>query len=268
MTDAPALLQMEDDYAQVFRNAVGAPGFAFVEADGLTRIQSPLPTPVFNSVLSSDVPMEAMDDAIASMKAVYGAAGVPLLWRLGPATTHREEGSHRLAASGFHPAPPSAAILGDIPSLVGLWDFLPVRVRGVRVADATDYSRWFEVFGQVFGVPDSLKPYFAGVADALGHGEESRTQNLILERRGKAIAVCTTLYEPGQPFASVFNFAVHPDHRREGLGKYMLTYAAYRLRAQGCPAIGQFSTPEGTPFYLRVTSSKNLGQFENWVWMG
>jgi ribosomal protein S18 acetylase RimI-like enzyme len=266
--DRDSLRRMEAAYARAFRCAEGSPGFAFVEEPGLTRIISDVPTPWFNAVLSTRLAPTDQDPAVERLVALYGSRGLPLLWRLGPATTDRAALRGKLRAAGFHAAPPSTAIVGDIPALIHLWEVLPVPVRGIRVADVDGYRRWFGVFSDSFGVPASHRPFFEQVAEQVGFGPEAELQNLVLEKQGAVVACATTMWRPGEPFASIFNFAVAPALRSSGLGKHMLAYAALRLRQQGCRRIGQFSTQVGAPFYLRVTPSRRLGDFENFVWLG
>jgi ribosomal protein S18 acetylase RimI-like enzyme len=267
-TDSALLTAMEDTYREVFRQAVHLPGFDLLTTPGLTRVRSTLPSPWFNAVLSSRLEPHQHADAVAALVDEHRTRGTPLLWRLGPATTHREALGQALHQAGFRPAPQSTAILGDIPRVIDLWAMLPLPVRGVRVADEAGYRDWFGVFSATFGVPVGLEPLFTEAAGVGGFAESAPTQHLALEARGRPVACCTTVWQPGQPFASVFNFAVAPDARRSGIGKYLLAFAAYRLRQQSCPAIGQFSTPEGAPFYLRVAPSRRLGTFHNWIWMG
>jgi GNAT superfamily N-acetyltransferase len=264
-TDEALLLGMESAYERAFRHGDGAPGFAMVAEPGLTRIQSAVRSPWFNSVLSTRLPCDAHDAAIARVAGLYRERGAPLLWRLGPATIDRAALAGRLRAAGFHPAPPSTAILGPIPALIAMWEVLPLPVTGVRVASVADYRRWFAVFAESFGVPLDQAPFFERVAAHAGYGPEAELQNLLIERDGVAVACATTSWRPGDGFASLFNCAVAPGRRSTGLGKYILGYAALRLRRQGCRAIGQFSTTAGVPFYLNVTPARTLGQFENWV---
>lgn len=259
------LLAMESAYSRMFRTAAGTPGFAFVEEPGLTRIQSIVPTPWFNSVLVTRLPVAEQDAAIARLTALYRASGVPLLWRLGPGSTERASMSAKLRAAGFHPAPSSTAIIGDIPALIHVWEVLPLPVEGSRVSSLEEYRSWFGIFGPTFGVPPEHGPFFERVAEGMGFGPEAEVQHLVLRKGGSPVACATTMWRPGEAFASIFNFAVVPELRKSGLGKYMLACAALRLRKQGCRRIGQFSTEVGVPFYLRVHPSQRLGVFENWI---
>jgi GNAT superfamily N-acetyltransferase len=264
--DHESLLAMESAYVRAFAQARGSPGFELVQEPGLTRTMSGVPVPWFNSVLSAQLPQDEQAEAIARLVALYGARGLPLLWRLGPASTGRDTMSGALRAAGFHLAPPSTAILGRIPALIHLWEVLPVPVQGV-VVDLERYRQWFGIFSSAFGVPAEHRPFFERVAEQVGFGPEADTQNLVLLRGGAPVACATTLWRPGEPFASIFNLAVAPELRAAGLGKYMLGFAALRLRKRGCHHIGQFSTQAGAPFYLRVTPARRLGDFENWIWM-
>ena len=263
--DQAVLLAMEAAYERAFSHARGTQGFGLVAETGLTRVESTVPSPWFNSVLSTRLPISEQDTAIARVSRLYSDRGMPLLWRAGPASTNRESLCTKLAAAGFHPAPPSTAILGPIPALIELWEVLPLPVRGVRVSGPAEYAQWFALFADAFGVAPSLEPFFSSVAARTGFEPEAETQNLLIERGGMPVACATTLWRPGEAFASVFNVAVAPSMRRKGLGKYILGYAALRLRRQGCRAIGQFSTQAGMPFYLGVTPSRRLGEFENWI---
>jgi ribosomal protein S18 acetylase RimI-like enzyme len=260
------LASMESAYEDIFRSAEGAPGFALHRDERLVRIESPIPSPAFNAVLSSRLAPDEMDEAIAATVRAYRDR--PVLWRLGPATTHRERLAERLAAAGFSPAPPSTAIVGRIPAFVTLWDRLPLSVRGVRVASVEDYRRWFSVFAAGFGVPEALLPSFEAAAVARGFAEDAPLQNFLLEQGGAPIASVTTLWRPDQPFASVFNFAVRPDGRQRGYGRHALALAALGLYRQGCRAIGQFSTASAVGFYLHVARARTLGVFDNYVRLG
>lgn len=259
------LLAMESAYTRIFRNAEGSPGFAFVEEPGLTRVISSVPTPWFNSVLCTRLPVAQQDAEIERLVSLYRSRGVPLLWRLGPGSTERASMSAKLRAAGFHPAPSSTAIIGDIPALIHVWEVLPLPVEGVRVSSLAEYRGWFGVFAPTFGVPMEHTPFFERVAERVGFGPEAEVQNLVLRKGGSPVACATTMWRKGEGFASVFNFAVAPELRKTGLGKYMLAYAALRLRKQGARRIGQFSTEVGVPFYLRVSPSERLGVFENWI---
>jgi GNAT superfamily N-acetyltransferase len=259
--DLQNLLAMESAYVRAFRQAQGTPGFELVEEPGLVRTQSCVPVPWFNCVLSTQLPETQQRATIQRLVALYGAQRLPLLWRLGPATTGRASLGEALQEAGFHKAPPSTAILGRIPLLIHLWEVLPVPVQGVLVSNREDYQRWFDIFSQSFGVPREHRPFFEEVAFA---GE---AQNLLLLKDGEPVACATTWWRPGEAFASIFNFAVAPEHRASGLGKYMLGFAALRLRQQGCRQIGQFSTAAGAPFYLTVTPARRLGDFDNWIRM-
>lgn len=262
-TDGVLLAQMEADYANVYRQSIGVPGFAFLEQDGLSRVRSDLPSPWFNLVLSTRLGPAAQRDAVRRIADEHGAHGLPLLWRLGPATLHREDLRETLIEQGFVPAPPSAAIIGPIPRLVHVLRVLPLGPTCRPVTDLEAYRRWFDVFGETFGIPDALFPSFAASVQATGL--DGDTRHLMLEQDGEVVAVCTAVWRERAPFASLFNFAVSPRHRRRHLGKVLLAHAALDLHRRGCRAIGQFATPEGVPFYLNVTPARQLGVFENWV---
>ena len=264
----PLLIHMEHAYTEAFRGGIGTPGFGFHEEPGLTRVTSPLPTPWFNAVLSCQLEGAERDEAIERVLAHHRSTGTPLLWRLGPATVDPVGLREKLDRHGFHPAPPSTAIVGELPRALDLWKHLPLPYVGRRVDDATQHARWFQVFGPNFGVPAAHQPLFAATATRLGFGLDNPQQHLLLERGGQPIACTTTQWSPGDPFASLFNFAAAASVRRGLTATAMLAYAAYHLRERGCEAIGQFSSPAGARFYTRVTATKVLGTFENRVWLG
>jgi GNAT superfamily N-acetyltransferase len=258
---------MESAYREVFRQVGHVDGVEWIETSTIARVRSSVPTPWLNIVLSTQAEPPEQPSLIASLVGESQQRGTPLLWRLGPATPHRATLGPALREAGFHPAPPSTALIGHIPRWLGLWRVLPVRVRGEQVADDESYREWFDVFAAAFGVPAALADPFTAVARG-GFAPEAPVQNLRLLASGRTVACCTTLWSPDLPFASVFNFAVAPDQRRSGWGRYLLAFAAYHLRDRGCRTIGQFSTPEGAPFYERVTATRRLGTFDNWIWVG
>lgn len=264
----PLLLHMERAYAEAFRGAIGTPGFGFHEEPGLVRISSPLPTPWFNSVLSCELEGAAQDEAIERVVAHHRSTGTPLLWRLGPATVDPLGLRAKLDAQGFHPAPPSTALVGQLPRALALWKHLPQAYQGTRVTDEAQHARWFEVFSRNFGVPAAHQPLFAAAAARIGFGPDAPQQHLLLERQGTPVACTTTLWNEGDPFASLFNFAAVPSVRRGLVATAMLACAAQHLRERGCESIGQFSSPAGARFYPRVTPTQVLGTFENRVWLG
>ena len=174
------LLAMEEATARIFRQASRAKGLCFEEDPSLTRIESDIPSPWFNCVLQSRLEEQDQAELVAQMADRYSARGVPLLWRLGPATTGRESLRERLRERGFLALPSSTAIVGDLPALLYLLDFLPSSLVCVRVADRETYGRWFGIFARAFDIPPVYLPSFADAAEIAGLHEGAESHNLLL----------------------------------------------------------------------------------------
>lgn len=106
------------------------------------------------------------------------------------------------------------------------WQLRPARVEdadGLAACPTAAYAPYKET---IPGLPD--------VADDCA-GQIARCQAWVIEQEGQIIAAL--LLTPGEGQLYLTNVAVHPDHKRKGLGRFLISKAEAEAANQGFPAL-------------------------------
>ena len=219
-----------------------------------------VPFPVFNSILRARLRPADADQAITAAIARARARNVPVLWWTGPETAPADLAA-RLIARGFRgeTIPGMAADLQALPETLRA----PAGLKIVRVTDAKTMALWCRALAAGFGIPDFARDAFFDFSCALGFSDLTPYRNYLGLLEGKPVAASSMFLGAG--VAGIYNVAVIPEARQQGIGAAMTVNPLFGARAIGYRAGILQSSVMGASVYegLGFAEYCRIGQY---VW--
>jgi len=199
-----------------------------------------------NVVLDVRFESPGLDARIAEAMRPYGAAGVNVMWKLGPSTRPEDLGDH-LEPHGLSRLPALRGMAADLAAPV------PTRlaVDGVtvhEVTDATSLDQWQAAVTRGFGWPSFGAATLAENLAYLGFDGDARAFVALRDAR----PVGSSLVFFGAGVAGIYHVSTVPEERRRGTGAAVTTAALLEARRLGYRAAVLHATEMGYPVYRRL----------------
>jgi GNAT superfamily N-acetyltransferase len=219
-----------------------------------------VPFPVFNSIVRAQLAPDAANAAIAAAIVRAKARKVPLLWWTGPGSAPGDLEA-RLVAHGFRgeTIPGMAADLQALPeSAPG-----PQGLKILRVVDADTMSIWCRTLAAGFGIPEFARDAFFEFSCAMGFAGDALYRSYLGLVDGHPVAASSIFLGAG--VVGVYNVAVIPEARQQGIGAAMTASPLFGARAIGYRAAILQSSTMGAGVYrgLGFVELCRIGQY---VW--
>jgi ribosomal protein S18 acetylase RimI-like enzyme len=247
--------------AALFRQFQKAPAVADCTAsDGIYRWRTPIQHPWFNGVLASRPPDGDETSLIQETVAFFQARSTGLItWWVEPDLPFASWGAplqaHHFGVSSSTPG--MALELADLPESVPAPPGFTIQT----VSDPARLETWAGVFAAGFGVPDHFAAAFKELLNGIGLGLPFRHYLGILNGRP---AASSTLFLD-ESVAGIYNVAVVPAARRQGLGAAITLAALQEARQMGCATGALQSSEMGYRVYQRL-GFRQVSTINNYFW--
>ncbi len=213
---------------------------------GLKRSISPIPSPLFNSIMDAHLDLEIVDTTIEHIKADAHTREVSVLWWVGPSTLPGNL-DECLVANGFTIDGDSPGMAVDLSRLNG---DLP-KLEGLTISEAQDDNglrAWCLAMIQGFEAPAGLVDFIAGYWYDFLHPVYNHVVKIYLARlEGKPVA--TSLLQLGAGVAGIYSVATLPEARRKGIGAQVTLAPLVEARRMGYKAGVLAASEMGYPIY-------------------
>ena len=247
------------DIIRIINLTAGAGCEAWSDWNGLELRREPdllwhlstIPFFLFNAVLWSEFPPEAMDSRIDDVLREADRRGVPIVWFTGPRTKPANLGEH-LAAKGFKPGPATAGMALDLDTLADFEPPLPppdwLEVREALAPE--DLNEWSWVTSETFGFPPPAVPHWRAMNLALGLGAHKPWRHFLALRGQKPVAAASLFM--GQESAAPANVAVLPAWRKQGVGTALSRALLQIAHQAGLRVATLCASDQGEPIYKAI----------------
>jgi GNAT superfamily N-acetyltransferase len=188
-------------------------GGSFVETEGLALYSLPVKHPLFNSVVSSDVPVGGEDAAVEFATNFFAERDRPWNWAVGPGTA-RADLADRLVERGF-------TLSHSVPGMaIDLRGFEPKTDPDIREATSPEsFEVWLKVITDGYGMPEEACASFRDLHNAVGW-TDLPVRYFYLVENGVPVSFSMNYYSGG--VAGIFCVATVPEARKRGFGKKVM----------------------------------------------
>ncbi|GAB4526851.1 MAG: hypothetical protein Kow0063_01520 [Anaerolineae bacterium] len=204
--------------------------------------------PGFNRILHARFETGDVDAKIKAALAPFKAAGLPMLWHIGPGTRPVNLGEH-LVAHGLRYVDDEPGMAID---LLALDDDprLPARLQIELVRDEETLNQWCQTIAQAFDFAEGVANALARIEASLKPGQYP-ARRLYLGRLARQ-PVAVALLFLGAGVAGLYGVGTIPGARRQGIGRAMTLVPLLEARARGYRIGTLHASPMGQGIYRRL----------------
>ncbi len=237
------------------------PGYEWHEDAELMWCRSTIPSLRHNYVFSANLPSDRVAAVVNAVIADYQPRGTPWGWLIGP-HTRPVDLSERLAARGF-------AHVADLPGMArGLADLdstwqLPAGITWVPVDSELLLDHWLDVHERGFA-PDAAE---AAPLRALNRGLGYAPPRTLYLLTWHGLPAASAALVAGASVAGLYDIAVAPDFRGNGIGAAATEALLRHARSLGYHHAILHATPMGYPLYRRLGFSE-IVRFQIYIPVG
>lgn len=238
---------IEQNCIDFFMDYGRGPGGEVHREDGVTWFTSGLRHPLFNGVMTAQLPAQDVDRRIDDLVREFRARDVPLEWTVGTSTVPRDLG-RRLEAKGLGHllrVPGMAVPLADVPP--------GEPPEGLRIRPArgrAELETAMEIALTTFEIPVEFAPRLAALEEAMPGDHRDATQAFLGWYRGKPVASSVLFTSAG--VAGVYFVGTMPEVRRRGFGGALTAAALGEGRRRGFRFGALQATSMGVSVYRRL----------------
>lgn len=245
--------------AELYRFLGRSPKAELDESSGLMRFSCAIPWAVFNGVFRTNLTPGRVDAAIEETIAYFGSRDVPAFsWWLAPDMQPADLGAH-LESHGFTLRTGGSGMAIDLAK-VNEEPISPASLSIQVVGDERTLRQWAFISAGCFGLQD-FEDYCFDLWMDLGFDLPIRHYLGLLN--GEPVATSTLFLAAG--VAGIYNVAVLPDARRQGIGAAITLAPLRDARAQGY-RVGVLGASEmGYNVYRRV-GFQEYCKMSHYVW--
>jgi len=229
----------------------------YFEDQKFARLHTPIPHPMFNLVLCSDLPADGDETFIQESIQYFRAKGTDIFtWWLEPPLV-RSDWEPALSKYGFNFSGDTPGMAVDLQALdesVQTVEGLEVRV----VADEAAFKIWAHIFTLGYGLPLDWEKFVFDVWGKLGF--DSPIRNYLGYWNGQPVS--TSCLFLGGGAAGIYNVATLPKARGRGIGAALTLKPLQDARAVGY-RIGTLQASEMGYSVYKKLGFKHLCQMEN-----
>jgi ribosomal protein S18 acetylase RimI-like enzyme len=186
-----------------------------------------------------------------------------MIWETGPSTRPADLGEHLQAHGLIHveDAPGMAVDLLALNEDLSTPSGLTIE----PVGDVATLRSWLRPFTLGFEFPDFAANAFFDGYTSLGFSQHGPLRHYIGWLKGEAVATSSLFLGAG--VAGIYNVAVMPEHRRQGIGMALTLTPLYDARNLGYRAGVLFSSQMGFNVYRRLGFLEYC-KVSRYVWTG
>lgn len=240
------------------------PQWRFHWLSGVFCVTGPDPEPHGNTVLLPDVWTEAAArQAIAAVKAHYGALGHGVEWKL-----HQHDRPaclpDLLAEAGFTPQAGETLVIRDLTAAPPRPFALPDGVRLQELTTEADFAALRTVNTAVYGDP-AQSDWLAGVLWQEKQHSPDHLRLFALSAGEEPVSVGWLRLPQGEGFASLWGGSTRADWRGRGLYRWLVEHRAGLALAAGQTGLTIDCSPMSLPIAL-ANGFQELARITPWIW--
>lgn len=206
-----------------------SPSVIFYDEINMTRVVSGLPVSILNLVAGATLSEDNIDSEIDSALEPFKKQEVPLIWWIGPTSLPRNLGTY-LEQHGLEKAFDMPGMFYELENLEEDLDFPPKFAFTVVDNDAL-LRTWAETQAKGFGGSQPETDYIFHFERTLGTDPDSSWVRYIGFIDEEPVGVSILYLAAG--VAAIFNVAVVPQFRRQGIGTLMTKVPLLNARSLG-----------------------------------
>ena len=207
-----------------------------------------LPDPSFNSIMYVNLRPERIDAAVAELRALRAAHGVPMNWLIGP-TSRPTDLAEQLLARGFEHridlTPMTRSLVEPLPDVDPVPGFTIE-----RVVDNSALAEWIDTEIRGFETEGPMADGLAAMRRGMGLWPRLPTQYFLGRLNGEPVATASLLLAGG--IAGIYDVSTVPEARQRGIGAVMTVAALQEARAEGFEIAFLQPSEMGEPLYHRL----------------
>jgi GNAT superfamily N-acetyltransferase len=224
-----------------------------------------VPHPLFNGILRPHLAPDDVEAWSAQVMQQFRARGVPLLWWLGPNALPGDLGTW-LEQQGLRTDGPSPGMTADLLS-EEVATPLPPCVEIVQITDSAMRALWGPTLFKGFGLDCALLQH-PGMVAFLEHqplDTVARWRHYLALCEGTPAGAASLFLAEG--VAGIYNVAVLPELRRQGIGVALTARTMREARTQGYRVAVLQASALGAPVY-RQLGFREICAVTTYVWLG
>ncbi len=236
---------IDDNFVSYWKLHEGVVGVRLYDEDDCFRTQSPVPFPLFNSVMIARFNEDNLRTRLTEIIEPYEAAKLPIQWNIGPESSPSDL-AEVLLDFGFEAKKPS--IPGMAIDLYALPD-RPAYADGFtakRVETEEDANAYAEGCVAGFELPESSVIAFKQIAERNGEN----FSHFIGLVDGEPVSTSSLICADG--VAGLYNVTTRVDARGRGAGGGITLAPLYEARRRGCSVGILHASEMGHPVYKRL----------------
>jgi GNAT superfamily N-acetyltransferase len=210
-----------------------------------------LPDPAFNSIMYANLEPSRIDAAVAELRTLRAAHGVPMNWMnwlIGPTSRPTDLAEH-LLARGFERhrdlTPMTRSLVEPLPEV----DPVP-GLTIERVVDSAALAEWIDAELRGFEADGPTADGLAAMRRGMGLWPRIPTRYFLGRLNGEPVATASLLLAGG--IAGIYDVSTVPEARRRGIGTVMTVAALQEARAGGFETTFLQPSEMGEPLYHRL----------------
>jgi ribosomal protein S18 acetylase RimI-like enzyme len=245
-----------NDLAKLIENNLSAKSQDFAKlAGGQIQVGNPtwftsgLNRAGYNGVTWAQFSEEQLDQQIVNTLEPFRQNNIPLTWWVGPLSQPGTLGK-ALQAHGFTHNRDMIGMAADLEQLI---QFAPPELEYTfkPITNLAELEIWMPLFMETFGIPANEKPFILDVFAQLTFAPDSNWRHYMLCAGAQVVATSSLHFGAG--IAGLYNIAIRPEYRQNGLGT-AITLLTYEEAIKSGYRIGTLQTtyPNALRLYHRI----------------
>ena len=234
---------------EFYRKLTIFPGAQYRDMGKLITLSTPVPHPICNSVLHTDLDPDTLDADIQETIGFFKEKGLPFNWYRWPHSKPKNL-AERLIANGLTYASSSPGMIADLSQLPDTVPYVgDLEIK--RVSTEEMMADWLIPIKLAFQFPEIVLDFFLRTYVELGLDENNPIRHFTAYLNGSPVA-CSTLYLGADQVAGIWNVATTTEARGKGIGTAVTWRACQVGVQQGCTHAILRSSEMGYNVYKRL----------------
>ena len=202
--------------------------------------------PLFNSVLTPNLPEKNVQERIAEINSIIGTPS--LCWWISQNSKPNNLSQHLIDMGAKKIA--ETDIMGiELNNLMKCKQNDNLEI--IEVNNGVLLMMWTEIIAASNSIPDSMKKYWNELYQSIGYGEDHPiNRHFIALLDGIPVGACTLVTACG--ISSISNISAIYEYRNQGIGKALANHVLHIAKELGYKVACIYASGDGEPFFKKL----------------